>query len=140
MTLYAESSAVLCWLFGEPAQAQVRAELAAAPAVFCSRLTILECSRALLLAEVAGRINATQTNLARQRLARARRRWSVLEVTADICERALQPFPCEPIRSLDAIHLASLLAIHAAEPSLQPLTLDRRVRENALRLGFVPRP
>lgn len=140
MTVYLESSAVLGWLFGESDHDRVLAELAGAGAVFCSRLTLLECGRALLVAEVTGRIDAGQAGRSRQRLARARRGWSILEITPEVCQRALQRFPREPVRSLDAIHLASLLALHAAEPTVQPLTLDRRIRENALELGFAPLP
>jgi predicted nucleic acid-binding protein len=140
MILYLESSAVLAWLLGEPAQGQVLAELGAAQAVFASRLTLLECLRVLIVAETTGRISATDGNNARQLLARAQRGWSILEITDAVCRRAGQRFPCEPIRALDAVHLASLLELHAAEPRIQPLTLDRRVRDNALQLGFSPRP
>jgi predicted nucleic acid-binding protein len=140
VTLYLESSAALAWLFGEPAQDQVLALLAAAEAVYCSRLTILECGRALVVAEVSRRINAAQAGRSRQLLARARQGWSIMEMTTEICQRALQRFPREPVRSLDAIHLASLLELHAAEPTIQPLTLDQRVRDNALELGFSPLP
>ncbi len=140
MILYAESSAVLAWLLGEPAQHQVLPELSAASAILTSRLTLLECQRVLVVAETTSRVSAAEGNRARQLLARAQRGWSILEITDAVCRRAGQRFPCEPIRSLDAIHLASLLELHAAEPAIQPLTLDQRVRDNALQLGFSPRP
>ena len=140
MILYAESSAVLAWLFGESTQARVLAELKAATAVFASQLTLVECHRALRVAEAMGRILATEGNRCRQILAQATAGWSLLALTEPVCQRAGQRFPVEPIRALDALHLASLLELHAVEPSIQPLTLDQRVRDNATQLGFVPVP
>ncbi len=42
----------------------------------------------------------------------------------------------EPIRSLDAIQLATVLVLRDIQPDLRILSLDRRVRENAVALGF----
>lgn len=140
MILYAESSAVLAWLFGESAQDRILAALSAARAVFTSRLTLVECRRAIQVAEALGKISALDGNHCRQLLARAARGWSILELTGAVCQRAGQRFPVEPVRALDALHLASLLELHAVEPRLQPLSLDQRLRENAAELGFVPVP
>ena len=46
MTLYAESSAVVSWLLGEPPGDVARRLLASASTVFASELTLLECDRA----------------------------------------------------------------------------------------------
>lgn len=62
--------------------------------------------------------------------------WEILPLSAAICARARQPFPAEPVRTLDALHLASALAVQAADPSIALLSLDRRVREAARELGF----
>lgn len=140
MILYVESSAVLAWLFGEPAQKQILDALAGAAAVLTSRLTLVECGRAIHVAETQGRISARDGNQCRQLLARAARGWSILELTEPVCQRAGQRFPREPLRALDALHLASLLELHAVEPRLQPLSLDQCLRENAAELGFVPVP
>jgi hypothetical protein len=52
--LYAESSAVLCWLLGEGAAPLVRRELASAELVLTSELTAVECRRGLVRAVRAG--------------------------------------------------------------------------------------
>jgi hypothetical protein len=140
LILYAESSAVLAWLFGEATQEQILTAFADATAVLTSRLTLVECQRAIHVAETLERISALDGNLCRQLLARAARGWSILELTGPVCQRAGQRFPVEPVRALDALHLASLLELHAVEPRLQPLSLDQRLRQNAARLGFVPVP
>jgi hypothetical protein len=51
-------------------------------------------------------------------------------------ERARLPFPHEPIRTLDALHIASALIGRAAIPDLALLTLDDRIRTAAKELGF----
>ena len=45
----------------------------------------------------------------RAHLIAAAAHWHVLRIAAEIVDRARQPFPGDPIRTLDAIHLASLL-------------------------------
>jgi len=50
------------------------------------------------------------------------------------------PFPVEPIRTLDAIHLASAILARAAVPDLALLSLDERVRANGRALGFTVLP
>jgi predicted nucleic acid-binding protein len=63
-----------------------------------------------------------------------------LRVSAEIVERARQPFPPEPIRTLDAIHLASALAARAGVVAVELLSLDDRVRRAGQRLGFRLQP
>jgi len=42
----------------------------------------------------------------------------------------------EPVRSLDAIHLATVETIDADSSLVAVVTRDRRVRENALAMGY----
>jgi hypothetical protein len=69
-------------------------------------------------------------------LARTAARWRLMPITSEILDRARRPFPAEPIRSLDAIHLASALLIFTTLPEVSLLSLDRRVRATAGALGF----
>jgi hypothetical protein len=55
-------------------------------------------------------------------------------------ERARRPFPGDPIRILDAIHLASALLARSAVAGLDVLSLDDRLRKAAERLGLGVRP
>jgi len=48
MNLYAETSAVLSWLLGEPDGEAVRGALMSADEVLVSELTLLECHRAFV--------------------------------------------------------------------------------------------
>jgi hypothetical protein len=57
-----------------------------------------------------------------------------------VAERAGGRFPLEPVRTLDAIHLASMAVLRESLPDLVVLSTDARVRENSAQLGFEVRP
>lgn len=136
MILYAESSAVLAWLFGEDRGETVRVVLAGARRTVASDLTMLECHRAISRYVAAGGLREADAATLRARLARDTARWTRLAVAGDVVERAGLPFPGEPVRALDAIHLSSALLVKATQPDLQMLSLDQRVRRCAGGLGF----
>lgn len=136
MNLYAESSAVLAWLLGESAGEAVRRALIGAELVFASDLTVIECERALIRGEAAGDLAPAVVADRRSMLRFVTSRWNLLRIDGEVFERARRPFPAEPIRSLDAIHLASAVAARFAVPALDLLSLDERVRTNGHQLGF----
>lgn len=140
MTLYAESSAVLAWLLGEQAGPAVRELLRRAELVAASDLTLIECDRVLHRALAAGEIQEAAAADRRARLNAAAGHWHLWRVSAEIAERARRPFPAEPIRTLDAIHLASALAARSALAGVELLSLDERVRRSGKRLGFRLQP
>lgn len=140
MSLYAESSAVLAWLLDDEAAPRVREVLASETLVVASDLTIIECDRVLLRAAALGELTEAEAADRRAHLATAAVHWQVLRIGAEIVERARLPFPGEPIRTLDAIHLASALVARSAVAGLDILTLDDRVGRAASRLGLRVRP
>lgn len=140
MNLYAESSGVLAWLLDEPSSATVRQLLAAAEAVVAPDLTLIECDRVLLRAAAVGELSEADAADRRAYLTAAAAHWHVLRIGPDIVERARQPFPGDPIRTLDAIHLASALVARSTIPGLELLSLDDRIRKTARRLGLRLRP
>ena len=136
MIVYAESSAVLAWLLGERIAPVVRKTLAGAERVVASALTILECARALRRAEADGRLGAEQAAAARQALNAVAPGWVLLELTGPHLLRAGGSFPSEPVRTLDAIHLAAAMEFRDALQEVTMLSLDDRVRVNAAALGL----
>ena len=140
MSLYAESSAVLAWLLDEAAAAPVRRSLASEATVVASDLTVIECERVLIRAAALGDLTEAEAADRRAHLAAAASHWHVLRISPDIVERARQPFPGEPIRTLDAIHLASLLVTRSSVRGLELLSLDDRIRRAAAALGVRLRP
>ena len=140
MNLYAESSAVLAWLLDEVAATEVRQSLASSAMVVASDLTVIECDRVLFRAAALGELTEAEAADRRAHLATALAHWHVLRIAPEIVERARQPFPGEPIRTLDAIHLASALVARSAVAGLELLSLDERIRRAAARLGVRVHP
>jgi len=140
VSLYAESSAVLAWLLDEPAGRHVRQALADTEIVVASDLTIVECDRVLLRAAALGELTEADAADRRAHLSTAASHWHVLRIGPEVVERARQPFPGEPIRTLDAIHLASALVARAAVARLEVLSLDDRIRRAASMLGMRVQP
>ena len=140
MTLYAESSAVLAWLLGEPGGHRVRDLLQRAQMVMASDLLLIECDRVLIRAVTLGDIPEGAATERRSHLNAAAARWHVFRLGTAIVERGRRPFPDEPTRSLDAIHLASALAARSAVPDVELLSLDQRIRQAAKHLGFMIQP
>lgn len=140
MNLYAESSAVLAWLLGEPSANAVRDALRRAELVAASDLTLVECDRVLIRAVTTGEIDEAAAAGRRALLNSAAGHWQLWRVSLEITERARRPFPTEPIRTLDAIHLASALAAKSVIPGVQVLSLDERIRRAAKNLGFSLQP
>ena len=136
MNLYAESSAVLGWLLDEDSAPIVRRSLAAAEIIVASDLTLIECDRVILRAAALGQLTEAEAADRRAHLTAAASHWQILRVAPEIVERARQPFPGEPIRTLDAIHLASALVARTAIVGLRLLSLDDRVRKAAKKLGL----
>jgi predicted nucleic acid-binding protein len=116
---------------------KARASLGPGVRHITSALTLAESSRALVRARVTGRLTADQERSALRVLRQFERRCYVVAVTADVLARAARPFPVEPIRTLDAIHLATAELIGEPPQLMSLVTRDRRVRDNATVLGYV---
>jgi predicted nucleic acid-binding protein len=134
--LYLESSAVVAWLFGEAPAADVRRAMNQAEIQVVSCLTIVEVERVLQRAVAQRVIKEAMAHKLRGELERECANWTTMSLTADVMTRAGRAFPVEPIKTLDAIHLATALAFSESFPDLKILTLDRRVSENATALGL----
>jgi uncharacterized protein with PIN domain len=135
MNLYAESSAVLAWLFDEPSADSVRSLLGASEITVASDLTLIECDRVLLRAVALKELTEAEGADRHAHLVTAASHWQVLRIAPEIVDRARRSYPGDPIRTLDAIHLASLLVGRSAVQGLGLLSLDDRVREAAKELG-----
>jgi predicted nucleic acid-binding protein len=140
LSLYAESSAVLAWLLDEDAAETVLGLLTAEELIIASDLTLVECDRALQRAVALKELTEADAADRRAHLAMVSSHWTLLRIGAEVVERARQSFPGLPIRTLDAIHLASLLVARSAVPGLTLLSLDSRVRDSAAQLGIELRP
>jgi predicted nucleic acid-binding protein len=131
---YVESSALLAALLEHDQAA--RAQLRASGRRVTSALTFAESARALVRARVAGRITPAQERAARRALQIFERRCAVIPVTDVVLARVGRPFPVEPIRTLDAMHLATAELLGTPQ-RVTIITRDARVAENARALGYM---
>jgi uncharacterized protein len=120
---YLDTSVVLAHLLGEDRQP---------PSSFWSQAAM---SSTLLEYEIIVRLNAR--NASPKELSTARRLLGDVELVpldAPALSRALQPFPVQ-LRTLDAIHLSTVLFLQGRGLKLQLATYDKRMGRAAKALG-----
>lgn len=101
-----------------------------------SALTIAETSRAIIRARAAERLTAEQERAAVRALRTFARRCFVLDVDSRVLSRVGHRFPVEPVRTLDAVHLATIELLGEFPQLVTVVTRDARVRQNATALGY----
>ncbi|MGH7265994.1 MAG: PIN domain-containing protein [Candidatus Rokuibacteriota bacterium] len=121
--IYIDTSVALAQLLAEDRSPPAR--LWSAPLV-SSRLLQYE----LWTRVHARRLTASHGEAARDLLARI----AFLELAPPVLARALEPFPT-PVRTLDALHLASLEFIRSQGQRIELATYDERLRDTARALG-----
>lgn len=133
-TRYIESSALVAALLeGDTA---ARASIRAPGRRVTSALTLAEAARAILRGRASGRLSATQERAAIRGLQMFGRRCDLVGVSDGVLARAGRPFPLEPIRTLDAVHLATVEVLDEPPALVAIVTRDARVRDNARALGY----
>lgn len=101
-----------------------------------SALTFAEAARAIVRARATGRLAALQEQAAIRALRTFKRRCFTLDVDSAVLARVGRPFPVEPIRTLDAVHLATAELLDEPPQLVTIVTRDARVRDNAEALGY----
>lgn len=132
--LYLESSAVVAAILesDDIAMTLIRQSSTAA----ASALTFAESRRVFVRALASGRLSDTRAMEVEEELQRIETGCTLLEISDDILARVGRRFPVEPVRTLDAIHLASAEILDDPTAPVTVLTRDRRIRENAELLGM----
>ena len=102
-----------------------------------SALTFAEAGRAIIRARAAGRLSPGEEQAAVRALRTFERRCFTLDVDRAVLARIRRPFPLEPIRTLDALHLATAEVLAEPPALVTIVTRDARVRDNARALGYV---
>ena len=132
---YIESSALLAALLEQDVQAVE--DLRALGHRVTSALTFAETARALIRARASRRITPAEERQALRALRTFERRCAVVAVTNEILVRAGRPFPVEPVRTLDAVHLATVEFLGEPPQLVTIVTRDDRVRANARAFGYM---
>lgn len=104
---------------------------------FTSALTLAEFARSVVRVRTAGHIDDAQARAALSWLRRFQRGCDIVEIDDGVLARVRRPYPREPIRTLDAIHLATV-ELRDEDPSLVAVvTRDRRIADNARAMGYL---
>jgi predicted nucleic acid-binding protein len=127
--LYLETSALLAFVFEQ--DGEIEKHLRAGRHV-ASALSFAEAIR-------AGRRAGQPLSGQIDRIEKIRSGCEVLPIDEAVLLRVEQRFPVEPLRTLDAIHLATALKLAAIE-KVTLLSTARRLRENAVALGLAVLP
>lgn len=132
---YIETSALLTALL--EGDAASRKALRGPGRRITSALTLAEAHRAVTRTRVSGRITSRQERALTRALRTFGARCDLVAVTDDVLARAGRAFPVEPIRTLDALHLATLELLGEPPALVTVVTRDERVRTNAVAIGYV---
>src|SRR2546427_5862528 len=140
LNLYTESSAILGWLLGEPRGSAVRRALARGELVVASDLTLVECDRILIRRQATGALSAADALRLRRSLAETAGHWNLMRIEREVVDRARSPFPGGPIRTRDALHLASAVVARAAVAGLAFFCLFEKGCASGRALGLPVMP
>ena len=102
-----------------------------------SALTLAEAGRAIIRARVTERLTAAEEQAAVRALRTFERRCFILDVDRAVLARVRRRFPVEPIRTLDAVHLATAELLGEPPQVVTIVTRDVRVGDNARALGYI---
>jgi predicted nucleic acid-binding protein len=140
LNVYLETGAALRDLLEADGAAAVRALLRGAEVVATSRLTIAEVGRVLARLRVTDAAVAAAVARRESEFLADSDLWFILPVDEETWTRSARPFPDEPVRTLDAIHLATIERIAGVLDPLVVVSTDDRIRRNARSLGLEVRP
>lgn len=132
MNVYIDSSVVVRIVFGEPDPLAIWSQI---ERPVSSELLGIECLRTLDRVRLRDRLDGRVFGERRRAMLDVIAAIEVVPLEASILERAGDPFPTS-LGTLDAIHLASALAIRDELPGMVFATHDDELGLAALSMGF----
>lgn len=136
--LYIETSAALRAVLEAGTTPALQRRLAAASMLITSRLSLVESARALLRLRALGRVDEERLADAGRELDALWARCDVWELTREACDLAGQVAPAHPLRTLDALHLATYLLARRRIAGLELETADERLARAAAAASSTP--
>jgi uncharacterized protein len=126
--LYLDTSAVLRAILENGTTPEIEERIAAAPALVTSRVSLVESSRALHRLRQLGQISEEKFADAQREISAVWARCELWELTPSVCERARHVASANPLRTLDALHLATFLLAREKIEGLEFVTVDERLQ------------
>ena len=126
--VYLDTSAVLRAVLETGSTPEVEKQLREADALITSRLALVESARAIHHLRLAGHVPESRLADAEREIAAVWARCDLWELTSAVCEAARHLAPSTPLRTLDALHLATFVAARRRISGLELLTVDERLQ------------
>ncbi|MBT3275674.1 MAG: type II toxin-antitoxin system VapC family toxin [Spirochaetales bacterium] len=133
---YLETSALLTWLFNEAAAQEVVDAINEADLICTSELIRIETHRAIRRAFREEMITADQYKDLKRLFEEKLRGWFRMSIDESVVYGSSVDFPLEPVRTLDAIHLATALEYKKLYPEIEMITRDDRILRNRRALAL----
>jgi len=127
--LYLDTSAVLRAVLETGTTPEVEARIRQAGVLITSRLSLVESARALHRLRLSGQVSEARLADAERATAAVWARCELWELTPTVCEAARHVAPSRPLRTLDALHLATFVLARRRIAGLELLTVDERLHE-----------
>lgn len=131
VAIYLDTSAILRAVVETGASPEIEQRLHAASVLVTSRLTLVEAARALLRLRQSAAVAEARLADAERALDALWARCDLWELTPAVCDLAATIAPARPLRTLDALHLATYLLARRRLGEVELLTVDRRLAEAA---------
>lgn len=129
--LYLDTSAVLRAVLEGGTTPDIEKKIGAAGTLITSRLALVEAGRVFLRIRAGGEASEEQLADAGRELDALWARCDIWELTPLVCEMACQVAPTRPLRTLDALHLATYLLARRRIAGLELLSADQRLLDAA---------
>jgi predicted nucleic acid-binding protein len=131
LALYLDSSAILRPVLERGLSPEVERQIREADVLVTSRLSLVETARAFLRVRLSGERPEAVVADAERDVAALWRRCEIWELTREVCDRAQVVGARLPLRSLDALHLATFSLARREIDGLRLLTADQHLRAAA---------
>ena len=131
VALYLDTSVALRMVLEGRANQAEQSQIDAAEVLVTSRLALVEAGRSLIRLRVTGQVSEELLADAARELDDLWARCHIWEITAHVCDAAVQVAPTKSLRSLDAIHLATYVLARRRIEGLELLTSDHRLADAA---------
>lgn len=129
--LYLDTSVVLRATLETGTTPDVEARIATSRILVTSRLSLVESARALIRARQLRRASEKDLSIVQSELDSLWSRCEIWELTESVCALACHVAPGKPLRTLDALHLATFLTARRRIEGLELLTVDHHLKEAA---------
>ncbi len=127
MNFYVETSAIVRTLFREQSFGEIAHKLDHAEKLITSRLSLIEVDRAIIRRNALEHLSLVHSSELKKEWRLFFSRIDIIEISASICDQARTIFADLPLRTLDAIHVATYLEIKGRFPQLQMLSVNKRI-------------